>query len=338
MDSKITKALLYLALSRSYSKDTAYPGTWSKGNPYIGQCAVASMVAYDYLGGKIAKMSLPELPSAHYFNLLDSEVYDFTRKQFSASYQKQFLKYSDYRLKNKGSIRGFGVQERYKILKQRVKNFIKDFFQLQEEINRCRKCKFVEHLKGPIINIGNDFDILFIGEAPAPNGWRKSGKAFYTPEGELLATGRNLIKMLKILNINLEDITYTEIVKCRPDNRKYLEKAAKNCHPFLLRQLNLLKPKLILPLGLYATVHLTEALGIREKRSFKELKGRLLVINDFLIYPLQHPSPINPYGIKFNISALKHLIRSDKYKQKLGFAVFLDKFNCPDRRGSNGRL
>ena len=49
------------------------------------------------------------------------------------------------------------------------------------------------------------------------------------------------------------------------------------------------------------------------------------MINDFLIYPLQHPSPINPYGVKFNISALKYLIQSDKYKQRLGFGVFLDK-------------
>ena len=63
------------------------------------------------------------------------------------------------------------------------------------------------------IGRGKGQDILVVGEAPAPNGWRKSGRAFYTPEGKLLPTGRNLNKLLEPFEVTVEDISFTELIK-----------------------------------------------------------------------------------------------------------------------------
>lgn len=315
MDKKPGKNLLNLALQNSYCKKTSYQKLWTKDNPSIGQCTVASMVAQDFLGGEIAKVSLPDLSYTHYFNMIEEEVIDFTKSQFSNSYLGNYNFYEDYKIKERNKISGEKLKKRYSILKEKVEGFISSFYSLREKIEKCQKCDFVEHLKGPIVKVGSDSKYLFVGEAPARNGWRKSEEAFLKPNGELLATGRNLIKMLNILGMKLEEITYTEVVKCTPNKRKYLKKAAKNCRPFLLKQINLINPDVIIPLGSYASVYLTEDLGLRQGRSFKKLKGKILKSEDFLIFPLQHPSPANPYGLKFNIPRLKDFIDSEEYKR-----------------------
>jgi len=318
------KNLLNLALKNSYCEKTSYPDLWFKNNPVIGQCAVASMVVQDSLGGKIVKVSLPNLPYTHYFNIIEEEVIDFTKNQFSDSYLKKKNFYKDYKVKKRNKISGKNIQNRYSILKKKVEKFFLSFYSLKKKIGDCQKCDFVEHLKGPIIKIGSNHKYLFVGEAPAQNGWRKSGKAFFNPEGKLLPTGRNLIKMLNVLDINLEEITYTEVIKCTPNKRKYLKKAAINCRPFLIEQINLINPDIIIPLGSYASIYLTETLGVRENRSFKKLKGKLLKSDNFLILPLQHPSPANPYGLKFNIPVLENFINSDEHKKKVKTNIFID--------------
>ncbi|MFW5887961.1 MAG: YunG family protein [Bacteriovoracia bacterium] len=314
------KNLLQLALYRSYSQKTAYPGYWNKENPYIGQCAVTAMVVNDFLGGDIAKIKLPNLSTSHYFNIIDSKVVDLTSKQFSWEYK---LDYSNSIVKRREDIRGSNIENRYKILKKKVDSFLNSFSKLQKNIQECKKCSFVEHLKGPIIKIGKNTDILFVGEAPAPDGWRKSQKAFYNPDGKLLPTGKNLQKLLNVLDISLENITYTEVIKCKPNSRKDLEKAADNCKSYMLKQLDLLKPKIIFPLGSSASTLLLENLGY-ENLIFKEIKGKTFETNNFLILPLQHPSPANPYGLSFNIPILKKFVESRKYKDKINYKVYLD--------------
>jgi len=324
MDNKIGINLVRLALKNSFCQETAYPGTWQNKNPSIGQCAAATIVANKFLGGKIAKSNLPKIPHTHYFNLINGEIYDFTKQQFSKHYINKYDIYQNYTVKEKREISGANIHKRYKLLKNKANQFIQSFFSLQRQIEQCKRCPFAEHLKGPIIKIGRENEHLFIGEAPAPNGWRKSGRAFFAPDGKLLATGKNLSRMLSILGIRLQDITYTEVIKCMPKERKFFKKAAENCKPFLLRQLKLIKPKIILPLGSYASILLAEILGIRNNKPFKELKGKILKSEDFLVLPLQHPSPANPYGMKFNLSVLRKLISSEEYKKYINLTEFID--------------
>ena len=61
---------------------------------------------------------------------------------------------------------------------------------------------------------GRGSRVLILGESLAENGWRKSGKAFYTPDGRLLPTGKRLNMLLEKLGLSLEQCCFTELAKC----------------------------------------------------------------------------------------------------------------------------
>lgn len=80
--------------------------------------------------------------------------------------------------------------------------------------------------------------VLIVGESPALNGWIKSGKAFYTIDGKLVPSGRNLNKLLLQLGLSVDICGFTEIVKCfLGKNRKTIVECGKKCWPIFLKQL-----------------------------------------------------------------------------------------------------
>lgn len=99
----------------------------------------------------------------------------------------------------------------------------------------------------PVIGEGNhDANIVFIGEAPGKNE-AMSGKPFCG------AAGKILDELLESIKINRKDIYITNIVKDRPQqNRDPLPNEIKIYGPFLDRQINIIKPKVIVTLGRYA--------------------------------------------------------------------------------------
>ena len=69
------------------SKETSFdPDNWTKNNPFYGHCAVVTLLAQDFFGGKILKSSLLNTSfsalKSHYWNLFLSEEKDFTEEQF----------------------------------------------------------------------------------------------------------------------------------------------------------------------------------------------------------------------------------------------------------------
>ena len=70
------------------------------------------------------------------------------------------------------------------------------------------------------ISIGKDNKIVILGEAPANNGWRKSGITWYDINHKLLLSGVILQKLLNELNMKLEDIYFLEAIKCYPKERR----------------------------------------------------------------------------------------------------------------------
>ena len=100
------------------------------------------------------------------------------------------------------------------------------------------------------IGQGRGKKIIILGEAPAPNGWRKSGRAFYTSEGRLLPTGKNLNELLAPYQLRVETCSFTELVKCFVgDNRSMLNVCGKHCWPILMKQLRRLDGEIIILLG-----------------------------------------------------------------------------------------
>lgn len=186
---------------------------------------------------------------------------------------------------------------------------------IDKEILSCDKCnglveKFTHHTS---VYYGTNNNLLIIGEAPANNGWRKSGKCWYDVNNKLTASGKIMNKLLQILDLKLEDVSFIEAIKCYPISRNNLNICKANCYNYLERQILLLNPEIILTLGDTATRSVLRNL---KYNNFSEVVGKELTIEinkiQYIIIPIYHPSPISPKGYKDNIPIfenIKQLIR-----------------------------
>lgn len=149
------------------------------------------------------------------------------------------------------------------------------------------------------IGSGKGKGVLVVGESPAPNGWRLSGKACYDINGKLLATGNRLNEVLFIIGLTVEKCGFTELAKCYVGkDRKRLEKCCLGCWQIFVKQLESVNYKVIIILGV-------ETLRIFNKLNNSNLKVGELTKSDvngkeYWILPIFHPSPINPHGRKKN--------------------------------------
>jgi hypothetical protein len=101
---------------------------------------------------------------------------------------------------------------------------------IDKEIHNCNLCKdMVEKFpNSKTVSIGKITDIVILGEAPANNGWRKSGRAWYDVNDQLLPSGVVMQKLLDILDIKLED---TYVVACYDDDTKDIRLFSYNLIP-----------------------------------------------------------------------------------------------------------
>ena len=120
-----------------------------------------------------------------------------------------------------------------------------DLKKIDKEIYNCNLCNDMVEKFGTskTVSKGTNNDIVILGEAPANNGWRKSGVAFYGINGKLLSSGVVLQKLLDELNLKIEDVYFLEAIKCYVKQRKNLNVCGKNCRDYLIRQLEIIKPK-----------------------------------------------------------------------------------------------
>ena len=129
----------------------------------------------------------------------------------------------------------------------------------------------------------SDSDIVFIGEAPGKKE-DELGRPFVG------AAGKFLDEMLQLINLKRENIYITNIVKYRPpNNRDPLPNEKSQCRDWLLSELKIIKPKLIIFLGRHAMNNFFPALSISEAH------GKLLIkpfkdITTKYFFPLYHPA------------------------------------------------
>ena len=179
--------------------------------------------------------------------------------------------------------------------------------EIDKEIHKCNLCNdMVEKFpNSKTVSKGTKKEIVILGEAPANNGWRKSGVAWYDINHKLLPSGVVLQKLLGIINLKIEDTYFLEAIKCYPKDRKYLTNCSKNCRKYLLKQLDIIKPKIILALGDAATKAI---LDIKYKK-FSDIVGKEFKIDTYTIIPIYHPSPISPMSYKGNEKIFKRLAK-----------------------------
>lgn len=146
---------------------------------------------------------------------------------------------------------------------------------------------------------GKGSRLLIVGESPAENGWRKSGRAFYTPEGKLLATGKRLNELLERFDLDVKKCGFTELSKCFVGkNRKILGECCRKCWPIFIRQLSLGDYELIITMGVVTADIFGEMIDRELKMG--EMEEVEISGKRRKVMPIFHPSPANPWGREKN--------------------------------------
>ncbi|MEN8168114.1 MAG: uracil-DNA glycosylase [Pseudomonadota bacterium] len=119
-----------------------------------------------------------------------------------------------------------------------------DWDGLRERVRTCRACGLRAGCTQTVFGVGNpQADLLVIGEAPGADEDRQ-GEPFVGRAGQLLNA------MLLAMGFRREQVFIANILKCRPpNNRDPRPEEALQCEPFLLRQIELIQPKVILSAG-----------------------------------------------------------------------------------------
>jgi DNA polymerase len=122
-----------------------------------------------------------------------------------------------------------------------------DIVDLNKQICNCLKCGLGKTRIKFVFGVGNpNADLMVIGEAPGADE-DEQGEPFVGRAGQLLT------KILEAIQFKREEVYIANILKCRPpNNRKPNPDEVEQCEPYLIKQIELIKPKLILCVGLTA--------------------------------------------------------------------------------------
>ncbi|ADD07931.1 type-4 uracil-DNA glycosylase [Candidatus Aciduliprofundum boonei] len=162
-------------------------------------------------------------------------------------------------------------------------NFGDSLEKIEKEIKECKKCPLYKTRKNAVPGEGGfQRRIMFVGEAP---GRREDelGRPFVG------AAGKFLDELLASIGLSRKDVYITNIVKCRPPgNRDPTDEEIKLCSPYLDRQIAIMKPRIICPLGRFSAKYILEKFGF-EMGKISKIQGKVFEGN-ILILPMYHPA------------------------------------------------
>ena len=159
-----------------------------------------------------------------------------------------------------------------------------DFQSLKEEYRKCEMCpKLLESRTQVVFGSGSeDSKILFIGEAPGANE-DKQGIPFCGMSGKILN------QLLDEVGLSRDDVFITNTILCRPEkNRNPNKDEVENCRERLDKLILVMKPKVIVTIGNFATER------ILKKKGITSLRGNVFDINvkglELKVVPVIHPA------------------------------------------------
>ncbi len=153
---------------------------------------------------------------------------------------------------------------------------------LNSQICNCVKCSLGHTRTKFVFGVGNPkATFMLVGEAPGADE-DAQGEPFVGRAGQLLN------KILEAISFKREDVFIANILKCRPpNNRNPLPEEVELCIPYLKKQIELIRPKVILCLGLVAAQNL---LGTKE--SLGRLRGKQLLFAGTPVMVTYHPAAL----------------------------------------------
>lgn len=154
--------------------------------------------------------------------------------------------------------------------------------ELFAETHLCQKCPLGQSRTKFVFGVGNpNADVMIIGEAPGADE-DLQGEPFVGSAGQLLT------KILAAINFHREDVFIANILKCRPPNNRKPELAeVEQCEPYLFKQIELVKPRLILALGLTAVNTL-----LKTEHKMGEIRGQQIPFHGAIMIPTYHPAAL----------------------------------------------
>jgi len=152
--------------------------------------------------------------------------------------------------------------------------------EIREEMGDCRRCKLWQSRTRLVFGSGNPkARLMFIGEAPGAEE-DKQGEPFVGEAGQLLNN------LLHKLDLNRQEIFISNVIKSRPPgNRTPMADEIAACRPFLIQQIEAIRPQIIVTLGGVATHALLET-----KTPISRLRGKWQQWQGIAVMPTFHPS------------------------------------------------
>ena len=155
----------------------------------------------------------------------------------------------------------------------KTKKKIKKMNQITSEARSCLKCALGEYRKNVVLGSGNlDTDIVLIGEAPG----RKEDESGFPFVG---SAGKILDNLLDSVGISRADVFIGNILKCRPPgNRRPKRSEVVACEEYLIRQLEIIEPKVIAPMGNSALKYFQDLFEL-DKVVIGEAHGQVYIVS-----------------------------------------------------------
>ncbi len=151
---------------------------------------------------------------------------------------------------------------------------------IREDIGDCTRCKLHKGRTKIVFGTGNpNADLMFVGEGPGRDE-DLSGEPFVGRAGKLLTD------MIKAMGLERADVYIANVVKCRPPENRLPEKdEIATCSPFLMRQIDAIKPKVICTLGSCSAQTL-----LQTAQGISKLRGEWFDFRGTKLMPTYHPA------------------------------------------------
>jgi uracil-DNA glycosylase len=150
------------------------------------------------------------------------------------------------------------------------------------EASTCTKCRLADGRTQVVFGVGDPHaDLLFVGEAPGMHE-DKQGEPFVGAAGQLLT------RMLGEIGLTREQVYIANVLKCRPPgNRDPQEDEIETCTPWLVEQISLIQPAVIVTLGNFATKYV-----LQTQQGITRMRGSVYPWHGRKVIPTFHPAAI----------------------------------------------
>jgi len=161
-----------------------------------------------------------------------------------------------------------------------------DWATLREAVAGCRACSLCESRRQTVFGVGNPAaDWMIVGEAPGEQEDRE-GEPFVGRAGQLLDRMLHALDLTRAEAAPARQVFIANVLKCRPPaNRNPQPQEVSQCEPYLLRQMALVQPKVILAMGRFAVQSL-----LKTSEPIGKLRGRVHMVQGVPVVVTYHPA------------------------------------------------